>query len=341
MAAYISFQPTDFFKPKLYTGNSSTNAITGVGFQPNLVWIKNRSGGASHALQDSVRGNDKSLRANTDGAEYTNDFFDSFDSDGFTVSTSENDVNVSSDNFVAWNWKESTTSGFDVVSYSGTGSAKTESHSLGVVPQLMMVKQLDDPGGGSNSWNMYHHSLGNTKYIDLNTNGGVGTGTNRWNDTTPTSSVFSVGTGNTTNQSGSSYIAYLWAEKKGFSKFGSYISNNSADGPFLYTGFNPAFVMIKSTVSGSYKAWSMFGTVRQPFNLNAGKTLYANENYGEGKRGEGSSSTTIPAIDILSNGFKPKVGNDEVNTSPDQEYIYVAFAEFPLVSSNSKAGTAR
>ncbi len=352
-------KPSDYFNTKLYTGNgvnpSDSQSITGVGFQPDWVWIKNRDTTNSHAIGDAVRGGNKTLFTNLTNAERTEDWYiQSFDSDGFTVGYS-GDTNGNGNDLVSWNWlaggtassntdgsitsnvSANTTSGFSIVSYTGTGSAATVGHGLGAVPKMIIVKTRESLG----NWVTYHGTQGATKYLELNGTGAVGTSTAAFNDTEPTSSVFSLGTWSNTNDSGNDMIAYCFAEKKGFSKFGSYTGNGSTDGTFVYTGFKPAFVMIKcSSSSGSYTSWSMFDTTRQTFNVNAGKTLYANKNSAEGVRGNGSdSSTTIPGIDMLSNGFKCRVLNDEVNNTAD--YIYMAFAENPLVGTNNIPATAR
>ncbi len=348
-------KPDEYFNTKLYTGTGATHNITGVGFQPDWVWIKGRSVAYSHILHDVVRGSTKELKSNSTGAEGTDaNGLTSFDSDGFSLGTG-GAVNNNGTTYASWNWlaggtassntdgsitsnvSANTTSGFSIVSYTGTGSAATVGHGLGAVPKMIIVKTRESLG----NWVTYHGTQGATKYLELNGTGAVGTSTAAFNDTEPTSSVFSLGTWSNTNDSGNDMIAYCFAEKKGFSKFGSYTGNGSTDGTFVYTGFKPAFVMIKcSSSSGSYTSWSMFDTTRQTFNVNAGKTLYANKNSAEGVRGNGSdSSTTIPGIDMLSNGFKCRVLNDEVNNTAD--YIYMAFAENPLVGTNNIPATAR
>jgi hypothetical protein len=346
---------SDYFNNKLYTGNSGTQSITGVGFQPDFTWIKRRNNTGDHQLVDAVRTSDKSLISNSNGGEYSNSTITSFDSDGFSLSGSDGALNGSGSNYVAWNWLASnttasntdgsitstvsanTTSGFSIVTWTGTGSNATIGHGLSSTPSMIIVKNLTS----AYEWGVYHKSLGATQNIYLDSTGGAGS-TTFWNSTEPTSSFFSVGSTLYTNGSGQNYIAYCFAEKTGYSKFGSYIANNdNGNGPFIYTGFKPAFVMIKGSDSGStYKSWCMFDTTRQPFNVNAGKTLYANKDYPEGNRGNGTASTTIPAIDMLSNGFKIKVYNDEVNNNTNT-FIYIAFAEAPLVGTNNVPCTAR
>ena len=352
--AYISFQPSDFFNTKLYTGNASTQVISSIGFDPDITWIKERDGANNQALFDRDRGDDKHVEPNLANAEATESGAFAFGTDQFTLGN-WTPINGSGNLTAAWNWKAgttsgltggtitptaysfNTTSGLGIYAYTGTGANATIPHGLGVVPHLVMVKHLS----GASDW-----EAGNTSYTSwvyhqgLNLTNAESSSATCWNSTAPTSTVFSVGTNGAINGSGQTYIAYVFANVKGYSKFGSYIANNNTDGPFIYTGFSPAFVMIYDTTGGSYKSWCMFDTTRQPNNANMGKTLYANKTYVEGKRGEGSASSTIPAIDIVSNGFKPRVGNDEVNTVTDK-YIYMAFAEFPFVSSNSIPTTAR
>jgi len=344
--AYISFQPNDYFNTKLYTGNGSTNAQTGVGFLPSWTWIKNRGDTHAHVLVDAVRGVTKELRSSGDNAEITTtNSFTSFDSDGFTLGADSTDsYNKNSNNYVSWNWKANgqgssntdgsinttytsadTTSGFSIVKYTGTGSNATVGTGLNAVPKMIIVKCLDQ----THWWFTYHVSLGNTKHITLNTTNAVsGASAVYWNNTTPTSSVFSIGTDTGVNQSGQDYIAYCFAEKQGFSKFGSYSANNNADGPMIYTGFAPAFVMIKS--SNDTRDWCILDNKRPSYNV-VNKDLRANETDVE---------STQDRLDFLSNGFKLRNASGAYN-STGNTYIYMAFAEEPLVSSNSVPATAR
>jgi len=348
--AYTTIKkPSDYFNTKLYTGNGSTQSITGVGFKPDWVWIKERNNANSHRLFDGVRGVHKKLFSNSTSAEVTDvNSLTSFTADGFD-SGSDSGMNGNTNSYVSWNWLASnttasntdgsitstvsanTTSGFSIVKWTGTGSnPSTVGHGLGAVPKFIITKRIS---GDTASWHTYHASIGNAYDIYLNGTNPQASDTS-WNSTTPTSSVFTVNGANV-NVSGAPYIAYVFADVTGFSKFGSYIANNDdGNGPFIYTGFKPAFVMIKgSTSTSTYKSWCMFDTTRQPFNVNAGKTLYANKDYPEGQRGQGTVSATIPAIDMLSNGFKIKVFNDEVNNGTNT-FIYMAFAEEPLVGDN-------
>ena len=347
--AYTTIKkPSDYFNTKLYTGTGSSQGITGVEFQPDFTWIKDRDNSRNHQLYDVIRGAGYVLYSDLTNAQGDDiNRLSSFDSDGFSLGTSA-DVNDNNQNYASWNWlgangtaantdgsisstvSANTTSGFSIVSYTGNGSSgATVGHGLGVTPKMIIVKRL---AGGSTNWGIYHEAMGNTATLFFTT-GAKDTDVSYWNNTSPTSSVFTLGS-STLGNAANTYIAYCFSEVKGYSKFGSYVGNGSTDGTFVYTGFKPAFVMIKcSSSGGSYTSWSMFDTTRQTFNVNAGKTLYANLNSAEGVRGNGSnSSTTIPAIDMLSNGFKCRVLNDEVNTTAD--YIYMAFAEEPLVGDN-------
>jgi len=349
---------TDYFDISTWT--ATTSAISNLGFSPDWVWIKSTDSANGHILFDTIRGANERLSSASSAAESTRtDELMSFDSNGYTLGSSgnTNDTNPFNASYVGWSWRGSdssavsntdgsitstvsanTTSGFSIVSYTGTGSNATVGHGLGVAPSWIVIKGRNQ----TEDWTTYHISTGNTKNVILNSTAVPDTSTTYWQDTSPTSSVFYLGSSTRPNTSGGTYIAYCFAEKTGFSKFGSYIANNDdGNGPFIYTGFKPAFVMIKgSTSTSTYKSWCMFDTTRQPFNVNAGKTLYANKDYPEGQRGQGTVSATIPAIDMLSNGFKIKVFNDEVNNGTNT-FIYMAFAEAPLVGSNGVTAKAK
>ena len=336
-------KPEDYFNTKLYTGNGGTQSVTGVGFQPDFTWIKIRNGSAWYILTDAVRGVNSQLYSNDGSVEGTlTNYIQSFDSDGFTLGTNS-DVNGSSDTYASWNWlganttasntdgsitstvSANTTSGFSIVSYTGTGSNATIGHGLGSVPKMIIVKNRDN----TEEWKVYHASLGSTLFLRLNSSTGqTSSATYQWNGTTPTSSVFSVGEGNSTNTT--DYIAYCFAEKKGFSKFGSYVGNGNADGTFVYTGFKPAFVMVKSIGT---EGWYLYDTKRTSSNGGnaVDKYLLANDPIAEG---------TFGAWDYLSNGFKARQNWSGNNTS-GQSYIYMAFAENPLVGTNNIPATAR
>ena len=339
--AYASIsKPGLHFNTKLYTGNATDDtAITGVGFQPDLCWFKVRSQSYSHNLQDAVRGAGKRLEPDQTTAESTYTSFKSFDTDGFTLGTGAA-LNGNGDTFVSWNWKAAnssgssntdgnitstvsanTTAGFSIVSYTGNAtSGATIGHGLGAVPKWIFTKNRDE-GGGNQDWCVYHVSIGANKAMFLNLQNSPDTNAKYFNDTTPTSSVFTVGDNLGTNGSGDNMIAYCFAEKTGYSKFGSYTGNNNADGTFVYTGFAPSFVIIKRNASG-YN-WYMFDKKRDTQNTSSDKKdLDANNN---------SVEATDRAFDWLSNGIKFRDNNGGTNAS--DEYIYMAFAEEPLVAN--------
>jgi hypothetical protein len=335
---------SEYFNTKLYTGNDTTNAITGVGFQPDLVWIKGRDSAYYHQLVDVIRGVNKPIRSNLTAAEATlSDSFNSFDSDGFTLGGDgdTDNFNNSGQNYVAWNWlangsgasntdgsitstvSANTTSGFSIVKWTGTGSNATVGHGLGKEVKFFITKRTDSSG---DNWYAYHSSLGGTKYLHPNNTSAAGTAISPFNNTNPTSTTISAGTD--LSGSSSTHIAYCFSEVKGFSKFGSYTGNGNADGTFVYTGFAPAFVMIKMT-SGS-DSWFMYDNKRSPFNVR-GKYLVAD--------GSGTDSNAN-AFDFVSNGFKIRTTASSFNGS-GSSYIYMAFAENPLVGTNGVPATAR
>jgi hypothetical protein len=336
-------KPDDYFNTILYTGTGvgGTNAITGVGFQPDWVWIKDR-GSNSHRLTDSVRGVTKILYSDLDFAEVIDaDTIQSFDADGFTLG-GDADTNGSGQNFVSWNWlaangtvsntagsitstvSANTTSGFSIVSYTGTGANADVGHGLGSAPKMIIFKNRNTV----TDWDVYIEPVGAGKRLYLNSTVGEQVATNYMNNTAPTSTLFSVGVADNTNKSGSPQIAYCFADVKGFSKFGSYTGNGSTDGPFVYTGFKPAFVIAKNATTGA-TSWEMADNKRALFNVN-NKTLKADTSGAE---------QTYNFIDFLSNGFKLRYSSDS-NTSGNT-IIYMAFAENPFVTSTGIPTTAR
>ena len=346
--AYTDIDKPDlYFNTKLYTGNGSTgHAITGVGFQPDWVWLKNRDAANPHSLHDSVRGSSKYLTSNGTDAEATStNRIESFDSDGFTLG-SDGNINFNTENFVSWNWlaggtassntdgsitssvSANTTAGFSIVSYTGTGSSATVGHGLGVTPKMFIIKNRSD---GTQFWPVYHASLsGADQYLVLDQNVSAQPGSAIFNSTHPTSSVFSVGGHGTTNESGDNHIAYCFAEKKGFSKFGSYTGNGSTDGTFVYTGFKPAFLIVKRTDNiGGFK---IFDNKRNTFN-SLDKNLASDSSSAEDSGSE--------RLDFLSNGFKIRTTSGAYGGASGGSYIYMAFAENPLVTSTGIPTTAR
>ena len=338
MAAYTTIDdPSAYFKCQLYTGTGSSNAITfndtDTDMQPDLVWCKQRSSpAASHALVNSVTGVGKFIASNSSTGEVDDAYnVTAFGSDGFTVGASSGsaDINVSTETYVAWCWKESATAGFDIVAMEGTGSARTQAHSLSAIPHFMVVKSRDD----NDNWFVYHRentSAPETDKLKLDEDAATADDNTVWNDTAPTSSVFSVGTSNGTNKDDSNFIAYLWSEKQGFSKFGVYTGNGNADGTFVYTGFRPAYILIKKTDGSGNYGWMLFDSKREGYN-GANDFLRPDGTHTE-------SSTQY--IDILANGFKCRSSGAEVNQS-GTTYIVAAFAEAPFVNSNGVPCNAR
>jgi len=332
MAAYTAIDdPEAYFQVALYTGNYSTQTITLPGdtdLQPDMIWIKERTGTSSHALQDSVRGTGKKIMPNASDVESDETvYITAFNSDGFSIGAN-NGINQDGIANVAWCWKESATSGFDIVTATGTGSAKTIAHSLSAVPHWIISKEKS---GSVNDWTIYHHkntSAPETDSLILNETNATDDQP-CWNDTVPTSSVFSVGTTSVTNRTDSTYVYYLFSEKQGFSKFGKYTGNGNADGTFVYTGFRPAFVMIKRTDSTGW--WNIIDNKRLGYNA-LNPRLYPNEN--------GAEDATEAVMDILSNGFKARATSQYINYS-GATYVYAAFAEAPFVNSNGVPNNAR
>ena len=326
---------------KLFTGNGSTNAITGVGFQPDLTWLKSRSGANDNQLYDAVRGATYYLRSestDTQGTAATG--LTAFDTDGYTLG-SAGTTNDNGANMCSWNWKANgsgsangngsinstvsvnTTSGFSIVSYTGTGSNATVGHGLGVAPRVVITKPL----ASAQEWAVGSESIGWGSYLFLNETSGSQSGSGYWQDTAPDANVFSIGTVGPTN-SASAMIAYCFAEVKGFSKIGrQYIGNGNADGPYVYCGFKPAWVMIKREQSG--KGWIIMDDKRIGYNPD-NEQLVANSSGAE---------YANDYMNIYANGFKIIDTNGDVNTSANS-YTYMAFGQ-PIVSTNNDIATAR
>ena len=325
--------PEAYFQAKIYTGNgSSSHAITLDGdtnMSPNLVWMKSRSHAEDNVIFDSVRGGTARLYTNGSHAEGTNDAINSFDSDGFNLNTYSS-VNYNTYTYVAWCWKESATSGFDIVTYTGDGNAsRTIAHSLSAVPHVMLFKERSE----ARDWAVYHHkntSAPETDFLILNTTAATADDDGFMDDTAPTSSVFTVDTFSEVNKADQTYVNYIFSEKQGFSKFGSYTGNGNADGPFVYTGFRPAMIIIKATATTDN--WTTYDNKSPGYN-SGNYFLFPNLSNAE----DTSNSTWI---DILSNGFKPLITSSTLNTSGNQ-YIYMAFAEAPFVNSKGVPCNAR
>ena len=351
-------KPDQYFNTLTYTGNgTSGRSVTGVGFQPNWVWIKNRSDTDPHKLFDVVRGVGKSIKSNSTDAEVTNEangYVSAFGTDGFTLtagSSSIQDVNLNNENYVSWNWRAggsassnsdgsitssvsaNTAAGFSVVSYTGVGAARTIGHGLGATPTAIIVKNR----GAADDWAVWHSSLAANQILNLNQTSAAATNNTVWNSTLPTSSVFSVGNDIKSGQA-YNYIAYCFTDIKGYSKCSTYTGNGSDNGPFVWTGFKPAFLMIKSiSAGGTYYNWGMWDNKRSPLNVN-NKILAANRNDDEN---DASNLGTDRNVDFLSNGFKQRRGISENYNASGVSYMYMAFAENPFVTSEGVPTTAR
>ena len=315
--------PREYFNTVTYDGNNGTQSISGVGFSPDWTWIKSKGGSYSsnHYLVDNVRSSSypfKRIYSNSTSSEgNTTDRFMSFDSDGFTVKMTGGGggfTNGGSQSYVAWNWVETASAGFDIRVYSGSGSAKTVSHTLGAVPHAMFVKTRT----AGDHWAFYHQRIDNNKIIYLNLSNSQASSSGYWNNTTPTSSVFSVGNDNKTNKSGDSYVAYIFSEIKGYSKFGKYVGNgSSSNGTFVYCGFRPALVIMKKYNSSDN--WEMQDSARNPINP-GGAALFPNSS---------NNQSTGRNIDFLANGFKHYNSNGNTNENGDN-YAFFAWAEASL-----------
>ena len=357
--------PSAYFQTKIYTGNGGALAVTNDGnsdLQPDWAWFKKRGASEGHALVDTNRGIDRFLASNSSTVEQHQpttgntdaDDIASFDTDGFTFSGGGGAYNQSSNTYVAWQWKANggttttndasatgvgsldsvyqanTTAGFSIVTYTGQGGNQTIAHGLGAVPNMILIRRRDDAG----DWTSYHSVLGDEKFMRLNSTNGVGDQATYFNDTTPTSTVFTVGNAGDVNTSSGTHVAYCFTDIQGYSKFGSYTGNGNADGPFIYLGFKPKYFLLKNATASSGTGgqhWQISDTERHPDNP-LDLTLFAEDNAAEGG--------TWSIKDFLSNGVKIRGDNYAMNTSGDT-YIYMAFAEHPFVSSKGVPVTAR
>jgi hypothetical protein len=340
-----------------WTGGTSAKTLTNDGnsdLQPDLVWIKCRNASQPHSITDSSRGTSKSFTSATTAAEVDDSRFTSFNTDGFTLAGSSGPVNTSGGEYVGWQWKANggtttsatttggidsatrqvdSTSKFSIIAYTceSTQAAGTIEHGLGVAPEFMLIKRR----ANTDNWAVYHHkntAAPETDILSLNTTNATTDHAGPWNDTAPTSSVFTLGALSDTNEgSGETYICYAWAGVQGYSKFGSYEGNGDANGTFVYTGFKPAWLVVKGIDSTG--AWYIVDNRRNPYNLTNLHIPTTNEG------GETSAATGLH-VDLLSNGFKLR--DDWSDTNEDDEtFIYAAFAEEPLVTSSGVPATAR
>jgi hypothetical protein len=334
----------EHFNTILYTGDGSAdNDITGVGFAPDWVWAKNRGAADANWILDSTRGATKGLYTNGNAAENTQNHLISFDSDGFSVGNQANGLNTSSNNYVAWNWKANggttssnsdgditatvqanTTAGFSIMTWtSNNADNQTIGHGLGAAPEVFWVKIRNATG----SWYCYFKEAGATHYLSLNSTG-ARVDNVIWGDTHPTSSVITVDT-NSLSGSTPTVVSYAFKQIQGYSKFGSYTGNGNADGPFVFTGFKPAWLLIKSSGS-SGDNWVICDNKRDTFNVME-NILLANSSNAEFDE---------TSFDFLSNGFKLRQNAATYNDSGDT-FVYMAFAEHPFVSSKGVPVTAR
>ena len=339
------------FQAKTYTGNGSDNPITNDGnsnLQPDWLWIKRRDYNNAHVLLDSTRGVTKFVSSDDEAAETTlADRLTSFDSNGFTVESTSGAFNADGEPFIAWQWKANggtrttftesgdnpgggyqadTTSGCSIVDYTGTGATGTVTHGLGVAPKIIIIKNRDvaDP------WAVLPPGR-NDLYLVLNTTVGWADDATFWNDTSPSSTVFTVSTDHSVNADGETYIAYCFAEVQGYSQFGTYYGNGSTDGAYVHLGFKPALVIFKVISDPNY-GYSMIDNKRSPINP-MDDDLYANSNEAE--------VTDANEVDFLSTGFKLRSSTYPANSGGTNQYVYFAWAENPFVTSGGVPATAR
>ena len=361
LMAYSTIKdPSAHFQTVLWTGNNAdTHAITNDGnsdLQPDWVWIKRRDYDNQPVLHDSSRGVTKFISTDRSDAEGTispTTKFQSFDSDGFSLD-STGTVNANSQTFVAWGWKANggtettsqsesgsqiacsvqanTTAGFSIITYTGTGgTGHTFLHGLGAAPGWLLIKRTS----GTEDWLVFHHKNTSdpaTDHLLLNTNDGTSDSATRFDDTAPNATEVACGNNAVINGDGSTYVCWAWKEVKGFSKFGGYKGNgSSSDGPFVHTGFKPAWLMTKKSSASDH--WKIYDNQRDPFNDGSLTGMKANQNESEADAG-------TRGIDLLSNGFKIREGDGDTN-GVNQDFIYMAFAEHPFVSSKGVPVTAR
>jgi len=344
MAYSTISKPSLHFNTKLFTGTGSSNALTGIGFQPDFVWIKDRQDTHNHNLFTSLIGVTKRMYSDTHDAETTNaESLKSFDSDGFTLGTQTN-VNQSGHTNVAWNWKAAgasgsgttagsgtskaysyivnTTAGFSITKFVGNGTSGHKiPHSLGATPKMFVVKNRSR---GTTDWQVYSPVGDPTDALALNQSDGTGDSESYWSDEAPDATYIVVGGGGAVNYNGDDLVCYAWKEVPGYSKFGSYTGNGNTNGSFIYLGFKPAFFMIKRT-DGSGDKWRMWDNKRSPFNL-VDDSLACNETSAE-------YDDASVSLDFLSNGVQMKMSGGGAGNGSGESYIYIAFAEEPLVAN--------
>jgi hypothetical protein len=342
--------PSAYFQTAIYSGSNSLQAITNDGnsdLKPDWLWIKQRNGTENHMVVDSSRGVTKYLSTDSDVGEATvTSRVETLDTDGFTLNGASNPVNALGGTYVGWQWKANggttssntdgsitstvqanTDAGFSIVQYTGTGTAATIGHGLGVAPAMYIVKNRDQVG---TNWTVFHKDLTSNAYsLYLNDNSAQSNAVGYWNGTSPTSTVFSIkNTSGDVNTNTEDYVVYCFAEKQGYSKFGKYTGNGDANGAFVYTGFKPAFVMTKNI--SATDSWVIMDDKRSPSNV-ANKYLLPNSSGAEG--------TNFDMFDFVSNGFKCRRATSQ--NASGNTFIYMAFAENPFVTSTGIPTTAR
>ena len=332
--------PEDYFNTVLYTGTGASGNAQDVGFSPDLLWMKPRDQARDHRLIDVLRGN-AVLSSNDTDAEITGgDMI--VNSTGFEFTSGSSNYNGSTNTYVSWNWKANgsgvsntdgsitstvsanTTSGFSIVTYTGTGSLGNVGHGLDQKPQMIMFKRRT--GSSTADWNVYHESVTATGRLKLNTTDATQTTSTPFNNTEPTDSLFTVNTATQVNPNGDTVIAYCFHSVDGFSKFGSYVGNGSSDGPFVYTGFRPSWILIKQS-SASGERWWVHDTAREEYNNDI--AALAPDFSGAEETG------TVYQLDTLSNGFKLR-NSHAVQNSSGATYIYACFSENPFKYSNAR-----
>ena len=343
--------PTAFFQCTLYTGNNGTQTITHTGnsdLQADMIWGKARNDSAAHFRIDSVRGVSKRFKQNADAESTVSTGITAIGSDSFALGN-DGDFNDNSINYATWNWKAGTSftndasstgvgtidsagsfnndAGFSIFTFTGTGSIGTIKHGLNTKPDVIFIKGRSE----AKAWTVYHSSLGAGKALFLQATDAAVDHPRYWNDVEPTTSVFTGGSSTNLTGSGITFVGYAFTAKKGYSKFGSYVGNGNADGTFIYTGFKPAFVMTKSSATTSN--WEIKDNKRLGYNT---VDTYIKANAGSAE----DTGVSSHAMDFLSNGFKHRGNNDEVNGS-GEAYIYMAFAENPFTTSTGIPATAR
>ena len=346
MAAYTAIDDAgSFFNPVLYSGTAGTLTVSGVGFQPDCTWLKARSEIADWGCFDSVRGATECLKQNNTNAESTlSDSLTSWNADGFVMG-SGSDFNASQ-TYGSWNWKAGTTtgiagspsitpssysfnatSGFSIIAYTGNGvSGATIPHGLGAIPDMVMVKSRTS----ADAWTVFTSALGPTKYLVLNTAAAEATASWAWNDTAPTSTLVSLGSAGEVNGNTIDYVAYCFTSIQGYSKFSSYIGNGNVDGTFVYTGFRPAFVMMKCATRAGTDDWPVFDDKRLGYNVDNNALVVDDTDV----------TRTQDDIDIVSNGWKCRIGATDIN-AVGNTMCYMAFAESRFVNSSGVPTNAR